>query len=79
MAETAVTRALPELERLAAVYDEKQLRPVIDPLMEMVLIDCPRCKAQENDPEGMWRPVRVVPRTKTRIILCTACGARDEQ
>lgn len=74
-----MTVAPPVLERLREQYEKAGLRPLVDPAMEMIVMDCPRCKAQEIDPEGIWRPARVVPRSKTRVILCTACDARDEQ
>jgi len=64
---------------LAAQYEQAGLRPLIDEQMEMIVMDCPRCKAQDADPVGLYRPLRVVQRGKTRTILCTACGSRDEQ
>lgn len=67
------------LHTLANGYERAGLRPMIDARMEMIVMDCPRCRAQDTDPQGMYRPVRVVSRGKTRIILCTACGQRDEQ
>lgn len=76
---TPVTSALPELERLAVGYGDRGLRPLIDERMEMIVMDCPRCRAQDTDPLGLYRPVRVVPRRQARTILCTACGQRDEQ
>jgi hypothetical protein len=69
----------PILEQLRVQYEQNGLRPAVDPVMEMIVMDCPRCKAQDVDPTGLYRPLRVVPRGKTRVILCTACGARDEQ
>lgn len=74
-----MTPPLPELERLAVGYSARGLRPLIDERMEMIVMDCPRCLAQDSDPYGLYRPVRVVPRRQTRTILCTACGQRDEQ
>jgi hypothetical protein len=71
--------AVTPLAPLAHQYERIGLRPLIDERMEMIVMDCPRCKAQDVDPTGLYRPLRVVPRGKTRVILCTACGARDEQ
>jgi hypothetical protein len=68
-----------ELERLTTTAEHEGLRPIIDPDLEVVLIDCPHCRAQDTDPWGLWRPARIVPRTRRRTILCTACGRRDEQ
>ena len=67
------------LDGLAAQFTAAGLRPLIDERMEMLVMDCPTCKAQDTDPMGLYRPLRVIPRGKARIILCTACGARDEQ
>lgn len=70
---------LPELERLAGAYGEDGLRPVIDPVLEIVLIDCPACRAQDTDPLGLWRPLQVAPRAGVTIHHCTACGRHDER
>ena len=67
------------LHLLAAGYARAGLRPLIDERMEIIVMDCPRCNAQDTDPWDLYRPVRVTSRAKTRTILCTACGVRDEQ
>lgn len=72
-----MTARVPVLERLRAQYEQAKLRPVVDPLMEMIVMDCPHCHAQDTDLEGVYRPVRVVPRGKRLTILCMACGRTD--
>jgi hypothetical protein len=66
------------LERLAAKLQARGLRPIIDPVLECVLCACLECHAEDSDPLGMWRPLRVVPRARTLTLLCSACGERVE-
>jgi hypothetical protein len=66
------------LERLAAKLHSRGLRPIIDPVLECVLCACSECHAEDSDPLGMWRPLRVVPRGRTLTFLCSACDARVE-
>lgn len=69
-----------DLELLSNQFEQAGLRPLVDSRMAMIVMDCPQCHAQDDDDQyGMYRPVRVIPRGKTRTILCTACGRRDEQ
>ena len=68
-----------DLERLANQFEQAGFRPLVDSPMAMLVMDCPQCHAQDSDDLGLYRPVRVIPRGKTRTILCTACGRRDEQ
>lgn len=76
-----MTVALPtsEFQQLTKTYEEAGLRPLLDPVLEMVLIDCPSCHAQDTDPLGLWRPLQVVPRAKVTIHHCTACARHDER
>lgn len=69
----------PELERLAETYEEAGLRPLVDLVLRVVLIDCPSCRVQDSDPIGLWRPMQIVPRAKRTIVHCTACGRHDER
>jgi hypothetical protein len=66
-----------DLERLADRMTVLGLRPVIDPVLDIVLCDCPSCKAQDRDELGLWRPVHVVPRNGRTTLLCTACGREE--
>lgn len=68
-----------DLESLATRLAQAGLRPLVDERMEMIVMDCPRCNAQDSDPDGLYRPARLVERRQTRTVLCTACGIRDEQ
>lgn len=72
-----MTAPVPVLERLRAQYEQAGLRPLVDPPMEMIVMDCPHCQAQDGDPLGLYRPVRVVPRGKKVHVRCTACGRGD--
>lgn len=67
------------LETLSERYRDAGLRPLVDTGMDMLVMDCPRCCAQDDDDTGLYRPVRVVTRGKNRTIYCTACGRRDVQ
>lgn len=83
-------RAPPGLvEALAADYAARGLRPCVDAELDLVLVDCVYCRAQDQDPIGMYRPMRVVPRARmTRggrpatallTIICNSCGYHDER
>jgi hypothetical protein len=63
---------------LAAKLHDRGLRPIIDPALDVVLSDCPSCRAQDADPWGLHRPLWVVPRGSTVTFLCTACEDRGE-
>ena len=66
-------------EQLEAIAEEhRDLRPVVDVDMDMVLADCPECHAQDSDPLGLWRPLQIIPRAQRTILECTACGAHRE-
>lgn len=65
--------------KLAKTLQGTGLRPVIDPDLDVVRIDCPNCGAQDRDPLGMWRPARAVPRGQTLTVICTACGEVEER
>jgi uncharacterized protein (DUF983 family) len=69
-----MTARTPVLERLRVQYEQAGLRPLVDPLMEMIVMDCPHCRAQDQDEWGLYRPVRVVPRGRNLTIRCMACG-----
>jgi hypothetical protein len=74
--------ATPDLitcQRLADDYDRQGLRPILDPLLELVRRDCTHCHAQDSDPQRMWRPVVVVPRGNTLTVRCDACSYRYER
>ena len=70
-----------ECRRLAELEDVRRLRPIIDPDLDVVLVDCPECDAGAGDPLGMWRPARIVSRavTRTQTIICDACGRVSER
>jgi len=68
-----------ECRRLAELEDIRKLRPIVDPELDIVLLDCPRCGAQARDPLGMWRPARLVPRGKRLTVICEACGQCRER
>lgn len=55
------------------------LRPIFDPLLVALLMDCTRCRAQASDPLGMWRPVIVVVRRHVARSYCSACGREHER
>jgi hypothetical protein len=65
------------LERLRVQYEQVGLRPLIDTPIEMIVMDCPHCHAQDGDDLGLYRPVCVVPRGRKVRIRCTACGRSD--
>jgi hypothetical protein len=69
-----MTRSSPVLERLREQYQQAGLRPLVDAPMHMLVTDCPACRAQDDDPAGIYRPVRVVPRNRKLTILCMAFG-----
>lgn len=60
--------------KLAERLERAGLRPTVDPDLDVVLIDCPHCHAQDRDPLQIHRPARVVPRGRTLTVICTACG-----
>jgi hypothetical protein len=63
---------------LAAKLHDNDLRPVIDDVLGYVVCDCPDCLAQDTDPLGIWRPLRVTPRGSTVTFWCTSCDVRRE-
>ena len=67
----------PTLSKVAATLTALNLRPVIDRDLDLVRADCPACRAQENDPLGLHRPVEVVPLRGTVTYWCSACGRRE--
>ena len=73
MTERADTR---ECRRLASLDRIRLLRPIVDPHLDIVLVDCPRCGAAAHEPLGMWRPARLVPRGQKLTVICEACGER---
>lgn len=66
-----------ELGRLATAH--VGLRPIINPVLNALHMDCPSCYAHENDPLGLWRPLMLIPRPGRTILHCQACGRRDER
>jgi hypothetical protein len=73
MTERADTR---ECRRLAGLDRIRRLRPIVDPELDIVLIDCPGCGTCAPAPLGMWRPARLVPRGKRLTVICESCGER---
>ncbi len=63
---------------LAAKLNEHGLRPVIDHDLDYVVADCPDCAAQDTDPLGIWRPLRVIPRALGITFWCASCDIRRE-
>lgn len=74
-----------DLEILAASYQRRGLRPIVDEQLGLVGVDCVRCGAGDD----LYRPVRVVPRARYRAdgkpvdplltVICEACGYHDER
>jgi hypothetical protein len=64
------------LAAIAAALNARDLRPVVDEQLELVLCDCV-CGAQMSDPLRLWRPVRVAPRRGRVAVLCTGCGREE--
>src|SRR5262249_10110823 len=58
-----------ELERLAAAHRKKGRHPIIDPELEIVIVECPNC--------GGGR--RLVPRGKYLTQICDFCGVFDDR
>jgi len=65
-----------ECRRLASLDHIRRLRPIVDPELDIVLIDCPGCGACAPQPLEMWRPARLVPRGRQLTMICEACGER---
>jgi hypothetical protein len=63
------------LDRIAERLDERGLRPLIDREMEVVVADCPECRAGEADPLLLWRPLMVTQRAGRVRFHCAACEA----
>jgi hypothetical protein len=63
------------LDRIAEQLEERGLRPLIDRDMDLVVADCPECRAGDADPLGIWRPLMVTRRDGTLRFQCAACEA----
>jgi hypothetical protein len=61
------------LDQIAERLTERGLRPVIDRDMQLVVADCPECRAGEQDPWLLWRPLMVTWRGTTLRFHCAAC------
>jgi hypothetical protein len=75
MGDVVYLRRQPTLEAVA-----KQLvglRPIIDPVLELVRCECPECHAGMRDPHGMYRPLVVIPRRDVTLYRCDACGVEE--
>jgi hypothetical protein len=68
---------LPTVAEIAAML--AHLRPVIDPVLNLVRAECPDCRGGETDPQGMWLPLAVMAsELDGRVIsFCDGCGRRD--
>jgi hypothetical protein len=62
----------------AAELHDRGLRPIVDPVLDVVVADCPSCHAQDSDPLGLYRPLWVVPRGQTTRFRCDACAVERE-
>lgn len=49
-------------------------RPVVDPVLDVVRVDCPLCRGQENDAQRIYRPATIIPRGKRVVVVCDSCG-----
>jgi hypothetical protein len=68
--------ASPDLRACHAIAEPHE---PVDPVLEVVLTGCDHCHAQDADPLGMHRPMRLVPRGKTLTESCDACGHHRER
>jgi hypothetical protein len=50
------------------------LRPIPDPVLDLVRADCPVCFAGSTDPQGLWRPLVVLVDRRSIVLRCDACG-----
>jgi hypothetical protein len=53
------------------------LRPIVDPAIGVVLIDCVHCRAQDSDELGLYRPAQIIPRDRLVVVICNACHQRS--
>lgn len=67
-ADTIACRRLAELPAL------RTLRPIVDPDLDTLRVDCSDCQAQLDDPLGLYRPASVRVRDGKVTIHCDACG-----
>lgn len=63
-----------ECRRLAETPAYRELRPIVDPELDVVRVDCTRCRAQDGDPMELYRPARLIVRGQRRILICDTCG-----
>ena len=59
--------------RLAELDAWRTLRPIVDPLLDIVRLDCAECQAQLTDPLELHRPVVARVRDGRVTIRCDAC------
>lgn len=67
-----------QLQGIAGALQAEGLRPIIDPVLEVVRAECPDCRAGERDPLGLYRPLLIVPRARRVIGRCDACGRSSD-
>ena len=60
------------LQRAAAAAEAAGLRPILDPVMQTVLTECPACYAGASDPDGLWRPLLIACHGKPVRMICRA-------
>jgi hypothetical protein len=58
-------------ERIAAEAHATARRAMVDPVIHVVLTECPHC-----DSDGTWLPYQIVPRWDVTIFRCQSCGYR---
>lgn len=66
-----------DLERchdIAGAAREQGAAAEVDPVLEIVLTWCPRCHAEQADPQRIHLPLKVVPRGEQTIFRCDTCG-----
>jgi hypothetical protein len=70
-------KSAPSLKRLAAALCAEGLRPVSDPVLDLVRADCPQCRMGERDPLGLYRPLAVMAHGGAVLVRCDFCGGSD--
>ena len=62
--------------RLAELADWAILRPIVDPLLDTVRLDCSACRAQDSDPLSLYRPAVALARDGRVSIYCEGCSTQ---
>lgn len=71
---TTAYDSLAACEQIAQAADELGRQACVDPVLHVVLTECPACHAERGDPLGLFLPMKIVPRHDVTVMRCQACG-----